>query len=262
MLTNLDLRIAFYTYVISLILFASLGSLLLNLDPAWGLALTSTLVALLPTAVASLWSPLGWRRALHLSGLPPASLGWILLAAPAAFLVAGQLAALQAQILPIPPEYLSQFESILKQVNAHGPLIGILVVAVLPALCEEPLFRGLILSALLPRLSTGWACLLVGLLFAAFHLDPYRLASTAFLGAFLALLVARTGSLLAGVFAHLLNNLAAEMVLIFRLLPEETAYGAGRLLPWPLVLLAMLMVAACLTRLRGRLRDPGSLAGA
>jgi membrane protease YdiL (CAAX protease family) len=240
---------------VSLILFAVLGTVFMAMDPAWGLALTSLLVALAPTVVASLWSPRGWRRSLNLVKLPLASAGWILLAAPAAFLVAGQLAAIQAHFFPIPADYLSQFEAILKQVNAHGPMVGIAVVAVLPALCEEPLFRGLLLSAILPRLAAGWACLMVGLLFAVFHLDPYRLASTAFLGAFLALLVVRTGSLLASILAHLLNNLAAELVLISGLLPEETAYGTGRLLPWPLVVLAALIVTACLTRLRPRVRE-------
>jgi len=247
-----DLKVALLTYVFSLVIFAGLGSVVMSLDPVVGLALTSTLIAFLPTAVASRWSPLGWRRALHIAPLRPVAAGWILLAAPCAFLVAGQLAALQARILPIPAEYLSYFEAILRSVNARGPLIGILVVAVLPALGEEPLFRGLLLSALRRRMHPVGASLTVGLLFALFHIDPYRLASTAFLGFFLALVVIQTGSLFAAILAHLLNNLGAELVVIFNLIPDQAAYSMTRLLPWPLVLLAALLLGFCLTRMRAR----------
>jgi sodium transport system permease protein len=247
-----DIILAIITYIFTLTLFATLGGLVMRLEPAWGLALTSILIAFLPTAIAAWLSPLGWRRTLHLAPLPLNSAGWILLAAPAAFLVAGQFAALQARLLPVPTEYLSYFESILKQVNAQGPWIGVLVVAVLPALCEEPLFRGLILGSLLRRMPESWACLLVGLMFGVFHLDPYRLASTAFLGFFLALLVARTGSLLASILAHLLNNLAAELFMLLRLLPDQEAYGITKLLPWPPVLLAAVVLAFCISRLQAQ----------
>ena len=85
----------------------------------------------------------------------------------------------------------------------------ILIVAISPAICEESLFRGVILSSLKDKLPT-WATIgIVGLLFGLFHLSVYKVVPTALSGAFFAYLVLRSGSIVCSAVAHaLLNGLA------------------------------------------------------
>jgi len=72
----------------------------------------------------------------------------------------------------------------------------------LAAVCEEVLFRGLLLQ-LLARHS-GWASaiFLGAVLFSAFHLDPIGFLPRLPVGLFLGLLVWRSGSLYPAVLAH------------------------------------------------------------
>jgi sodium transport system permease protein len=83
------------------------------------------------------------------------------------------------------------------------------VLALTPAICEEALFRGVLLGGTRPYLTPARAILLNGLLFGAFHLSfftAFRLVPTAFLGILLAWVVVRTRSIVTSAFMHFLNN--------------------------------------------------------
>ena len=90
-------------------------------------------------------------------------------------------------------------------------LIVVAVAAMLPALCEETLFRGA-LQGVFERRGPVPGVLLTGVLFGAFHLVPHTMLPAAFLGIVLGTLVVRTGSILAGVLAHFGNNFMAVTV--------------------------------------------------
>lgn len=83
--------------------------------------------------------------------------------------------------------------------------ISILLVAVLPAVCEELLFRGMIQRGL-ERLGAAWSILLSGLLFGLFHFDFQRLAAQTIIGFLAAYAVYRTGSIFNGMILHFMNN--------------------------------------------------------
>ena len=93
----------------------------------------------------------------------------------------------------------------LQATSAADWLMVVAVVAVLPALCEETLFRGC-LQGVFERRGPVPGVLLTGVLFGAFHLVPHSMLAAAFLGIVLGTLVVRTGSILAGVLAHFGNN--------------------------------------------------------
>ena len=82
----------------------------------------------------------------------------------------------------------------------------LLVLAVLPAVCEELLFRGTLLRLLRTRASATAAVATSALWFGLFHLDLVRLAPTAVLGALFAVASLRTGSVGPAMVAHGLNN--------------------------------------------------------
>jgi len=88
------------------------------------------------------------------------------------------------------------------------------VVVTVGPLVEEVLFRGVLLSALLRRLRTGWAVAACSLLFALVHLPDldflwYAVPDLALLAAMLAWLRLRSGSIWPAVLAHGANNLMA-----------------------------------------------------
>ncbi len=101
------------------------------------------------------------------------------------------------------------------------PAAQLLLFALLPALSEEVLFRGALLSAL-----RSWgalpACLASGLLFGFFHGSILRFAPVALLGTVLAAVVWRTGNLWVAVGCHALHNAAILWVL------DETAGASAR----------------------------------
>jgi len=72
----------------------------------------------------------------------------------------------------------------------------------LAAVCEEVLFRGLLLQLLARRGGWASAILLGAVLFSAFHLDPIGFLPRLPIGLFLGLLVWRSGSLYPAVLAH------------------------------------------------------------
>src|SRR5207249_3714050 len=96
-----------------------------------------------------------------------------------------------------------QFAAFLEGVN---PLVVVLVMAILPAFCEEFLFRGFALSGLTRSLGRFGAVLLVAAAFAIYHQSIHRLAVTAGLGVVLGLIVMRWGSIWPAMMAHMMHN--------------------------------------------------------
>lgn len=116
-----------------------------------------------------------------------------------------------------PPEgYLEAFRQLheaLRPRSAVDALFSVGAIALAPALCEELLFRGIVLPSLLRPLRPAGAILVSSLLFAAIHLDAtpagislYRVPFALAVGAGLGCLRVGTGSLFAPVLAHALLN--------------------------------------------------------
>lgn len=84
------------------------------------------------------------------------------------------------------------------------------LLAVMPAVCEEVFFRGMLQRAFGP---TPWAIAISAVAFALFHVDPHHAAAVLPVGIFLAWLAARTGSTLVPVVGHLTNNTVAVLAL-------------------------------------------------
>jgi sodium transport system permease protein len=151
------------------------------------------------------------------------------------------------RIAPPPESLVRALERLVRLTDEGAPLWVIwLVVAVTPAICEEALFRGFILSGL-RRLGPVAAIGISSLLFGIAHASIYRLLPTFFLGVIFGLIVWRTGSLLSSIVAHTLNNglLATmtevpEMAKLFGVQPGSDA------LPWPATLYGTFMMLAAL----------------
>lgn len=109
---------------------------------------------------------------------------------------------------------------------------GLLIVAVSPAICEELMHRGIILSAY-ERRGTSRALIFSALFFGFFHFDVTNLLGPIFLGLMTGYYVVRTNSIFAGMLAHFLNNAISEtLAFLFRhqQRPETTSIGLTELI--------------------------------
>jgi sodium transport system permease protein len=145
---------------------------------------------------------------------PRAALG-LRPAAPAAFLGAllmgaggWMVANMAAQwVLPPPKEYLESFRQMLFPEGAQAGVVqSLLLFALTPAVCEELLFRGVLLRGLLSRASPAAAITACAVMFALFHIDIYRLVPTGVMGVMLAFIAWRSGSVAPAMLAHFVNN--------------------------------------------------------
>ena len=92
-------------------------------------------------------------------------------------------------------------------------LLNILIVACMPAVCEEIFFRGFLLSAFRNnKKSYKSAIIITGILFGFMHMDFIRMIPTGILGISFAYAVCKTNSIFIGMIMHFLNNGLAVLV--------------------------------------------------
>jgi sodium transport system permease protein len=163
---------------------------------------------------------------------------------------------LQTFVLPIPWEMLEGLEELVTARDAGRFLWLMLLLAVTPALCEEIVFRGVLLGG--TRTLEPWRMIaLNGVVFGAFHLSfetVIRFLPTAALGALIAWAVWRTGSLWVGALMHFLNNGSIVAITSTPVLREALADPDA---PPPLWLIPLgAAVFAAGTRLLPRRNEP------
>ncbi len=93
--------------------------------------------------------------------------------------------------------------------SGNSLLLVIPIAVVLPAICEEAIMRGAILSSFRSWKWDWLIVLVVGILFGIFHLSPLRFLSTACLGMILAFLMVKRNNILLPMLLHFMNNLIA-----------------------------------------------------
>ena len=115
----------------------------------------------------------------------------------------------QEWLFPRSAIYQQYWETFFARFQQFPFVVAIAMIAALPGICEELLFRGFLLRGMRRQLPAPAAVALTGLLFGAFHLDPYRFLPTSLLGILFGCMVIRTGSILPGMIAHAANNTIA-----------------------------------------------------
>ena len=166
---------------------------------------------LLSVAVIGVFLSMGWFQASrsYLRSRPWAVLAWSVVAALGAIvpslLLQGLLPEWTGWAEEVAEERMAQLEELMLLPG------GYLVVALLPPVVEEMVFRGCVLRSLLqwrPQL-TWLMIILSALFFAIMHLNPAQLPHTFLIGLLLGWMYQRTGSIVPGVAFHWANNTAA-----------------------------------------------------
>ncbi len=167
------------------------------------LAGSQVFVLALPVVLLCWYLKLGMRSTFSLRMPRSSALLAALLLGVSIVPVANLLRQIQyAWIPPVMDGFEAQAEPLLT-----GPFASVLVVlAVLPAICEELLFRGFLLSGLRQKLSGLSAAVVVGLIFGLFHLRVEQIPVHSLIGMLLALACYKSGSILPAMVVHLLNN--------------------------------------------------------
>jgi membrane protease YdiL (CAAX protease family) len=118
-------------------------------------------------------------------------------------------------VAPIAEQLLREGEQRQLEQMLLGPSVPlwetVLVISLIPALCEELLVRGLVLSSLAPALGRVAAIAITAALFALLHFSLARALPTALFGALLAWIALRSRSVLPGMLVHLANNALAVL---------------------------------------------------
>ncbi len=112
--------------------------------------------------------------------------------------------------------YNKQVAAIIGLKNNADYIIALLVMAFLPALCEEALFRGGLQNFLTRSTKNYWfSVVVVSLIFSAAHFSYYGFLSRFFLGMVLGLIFQYSGKLWLSILAHFVNNALAITVLYY-----------------------------------------------
>ena len=123
------------------------------------------------------------------------------------FITANSIIQLINQVFPLPESYIRAMEAMLN-LDKIPFLQLILLMAVLPAICEEVLFRGFLINFFEYK-GFRQSIFISGLLFAIFHLDPFRFIQVFLLGLWLGYILLKSNSLFLVMFAHFMNNFNA-----------------------------------------------------
>lgn len=139
----------------------------------------------------------------------------------------------------------SQYELIEGFLKRDASLAAALFnVSVVPALCEEVLFRGYLLRSFERSFRAVTAIVFSGLLFGMYHVQPANLLPLATLGVLLGLLTWASGSIWPAVVAHFINN-AGAVIAVTRFPDTLASEMSSETMPpvW-LVLLSLALTVA------------------
>lgn len=124
------------------------------------------------------------------------------------------LAELESSLQEIEAQVLEMLLHLLGDVRPGALLINLLVFAVIPAVCEELFFRGLI-QRQLGKIWKPWVAIFItATLFSLIHFQFYGFFARLFLGMVLGYLYYRSGSLWPSILGHFCFN-AANVVLVY-----------------------------------------------
>ncbi|MGH2553376.1 MAG: CPBP family glutamic-type intramembrane protease [Chitinophagaceae bacterium] len=124
--------------------------------------------------------------------------------------------SLKLQFEKLENDYNKQMEVIIG-LNGFGEyIIALFIIALLPALCEETLFRGGLQNFLTRSTRRPWlSIIIVSILFSAAHFSFYGFLPRLFLGMILGLIYQYSGKLWLSIIAHFFNNALAVTIVYF-----------------------------------------------
>lgn len=173
-------------------------------NPYLALVIVQLIVYALPIAFFCRLRGADYTKGLRLRLFRANHLFFMLLAVIA--MIAGSALINLAMCRLFPGGYVGSVPSV--TAGGQDLFFAVIALAVLPALTEELLFRGIVLTEY-QSVSVPFAVIISSLLFAMIHLNLARLPAYFFCGILLAVVAYATRSVFASMIVHLLNNVVA-----------------------------------------------------
>ena len=125
---------------------------------------------------------------------------------------------LGALLIPVFPESAENLAGLDAMLLEQPIYVLILVMAVMPAIGEELLFRGFLMGTLKPKCKAWLTIAVTTFIFAAFHMSLIKLFTIGIVGLGLTWVTYKTGSIVASMCVHFLNNLMSVIISVY---PEQ-----------------------------------------
>jgi sodium transport system permease protein len=240
------------------LLYFHLGARLQGMAGERGLIASQYLLLALPALLLAFAGPYDARKTLALRAPRPRALTAAALIALGGIPVGWGIVWLEMQLFAGGnAQSLSYLRDLLTATDAQRALWLLFVAAVTPAVCEELVFRGVLLQSLSREERAGRAVLLSAAVFGAFHLSfetALRFLPTMWIGVLMGWVVWHSRSLFASMLMHFINN-AFVVVLLWQPAVQRLAFD-GEALRWPTVIGGAAVLAAGLRLLPRREAAP------
>jgi membrane protease YdiL (CAAX protease family) len=217
--------------------------------------LMPVLFVVLPVAILAYWK-VDLRTALYLRVPQARYLIAALLIGVSAWVPAHELNVLQQSLFGIPQAVVESAERMHQALLALPIPTVFVLIALVPALCEELLFRGFLLSGLSSSARQWTAILVAAAVFGVFHFFVFKFPVTFALGVLLGYLCWQSRSIVPGMIAHFLHN---GLTAASALWPDVWTRWAGlgpeeewAHLPWSVLVIGGIVFAAGLLLSVGR----------
>jgi hypothetical protein len=140
----------------------------------------------------------------------------------------------------------SLFTAFATDTSLPGIVLTTVMITIVPAFCEELLFRGTFQRLLSQSWKKAWiAVVLAAVFFSLMHLSPYGFLPRMVVGVLLGYLFYWSGSLWVPVAAHFAFN-AIQLPVLYTELESGTLGDTGSSMPWLLALASLVLTALAL----------------
>lgn len=193
---------AWFVLSVVLMLMIYLGGLFSMKNVYVGLICTQLIVAGIPM-LAAIYTKKDLKKTFRIRGCHPLNyLGGAVMIF-GALLVGMLVTAITSAIFKNNATELSQS---MQDIMNVGFAPSLLLMALLPAVCEELLFRGFLFSSLEANMKPQMAMLITAALFGAYHMNMVQSITTALLGYVICYLSYKSKSIFPGMLMHFINN--------------------------------------------------------
>lgn len=191
-------------FLLLAIVFITVGASVQRWDVHKGLLITEYMIIFLPVIIAGKIFNVDFKEVLKLN---PIKMRTLLRIMAISFLILPMVALVNL----IPITILSVFDKVMipsipSPTTAVGLMTSFFIVAISPGICEEVLFRGMILNAYENSYNKKQAAIVAAVLFGLFHFNIQNLFGPIIIGLVAAYLMQITNSLYAAIALHMTNN--------------------------------------------------------
>lgn len=198
--------------VVALLLMVYLGGIMSLSHQVMGVVVPQFFIGVLPV-LACIYIK-GNAREIFKLNIPK---GKDLLGSVCLYLGAGSLSLLISNLLSMafPDNSQGLNEEYAKLLDGISFVPALLLIALIPAVCEELMFRGYMFTAFRQKMSLPKAIFFVSVLFGLSHMSLIKIIPTAVLGAALAYAIYKADSIAASSLIHFLNNAVSVFILYY-----------------------------------------------